>query len=65
MVDLPQPVLPSTATISPVRDVEQQPVDREEVAATVGAAEHLADVAKLDDRVAPSRSHIARSETAR
>ena len=44
MVDLPQPVLPSTATISPCAIVERQPLDRDEVAAAVGAAEHLGDV---------------------
>jgi hypothetical protein len=48
------------------RDLERQPVHCQQVATAVGAAEHLAHVAKADERLTHlDAAQIARSETAR
>ena len=62
MVDLPQPVLPSTATISPFAISNDSRSTAVQVAA-VGTAEHLGDV--VEAMSGSASCHIARSETAR
>ena len=45
MVDLPHPVLPRTATISPCAIVKREPVDRHEGRRSVRPGKHLGDLA--------------------